>query len=228
MEFTKQGMSIFQFMKDYGDEFQTFDGDEWNQREATKNWNIKYVIQCENYSFNTFSDGFQEWLNKNNYRFEWFNPDFLLLFDNADDDNDVKAYAIEDIDTCEELVKTYFSDSDDEIEFDVFDIDDIENIIINYLEETQNKEDDEHFLTTMKDCYIRNDKPDLGNYFSECWDYYQLRLLECKEEHKIKKNILKIKFDDFKTYKTKKEENETHKPKITTIKTNKFNVHAIA
>ena len=106
MEFTKQGMSIFQFMKDYGDEFQTFDGDEWNQREATKNWNIKYVIQCENYGFNTFSDGFQEWLNKNNYRFEWFNPDFLLLFDNNDDDENNEYNG--DIETCEELVEKYF------------------------------------------------------------------------------------------------------------------------
>jgi hypothetical protein len=216
MEFTKQGMSIFQFMKDYGNEFQTFDGDEWNQREATKNWNIKYVIQCENYSFNVFSDGFQEWLNKNNYRFEWYNSDFLLLFDNNDND------------TCEELVKTYFSESEDETEFDVFDIDDIENIIIDYLEATQNKEDDEHFLRTMKDLYIRNDKLDLCNYFYECWDYYQLRLSECKEENQINKNILKIKFDDFKTYKNKKKENEQHQPKITTIKTNKFNVHDLA
>jgi len=86
MDITKEGMSIFQFMADYGDEFKTFDGDEWNQRERTKGWNIKYVIQCENFSFDVFSEGFQEWLKKNNYRFEWYDPDFLLLFDNNDDD----------------------------------------------------------------------------------------------------------------------------------------------
>ena len=126
MEFTKQGMSIFQFMKDYGDEFQTFDGDEWNQREATKNWNIKYVIQCENYSFNAFSDGFQEWLNENNYRFEWFNPDFLLLFDNNDDDeNNINDFANEDKDNCDELVNTYYEPQITTIKTNKFNVHDL-------------------------------------------------------------------------------------------------------
>ena len=121
----------------------------------------------------------------------------------------------------------YLSDSDDEIEFVIFDKNDIENIIIKYLEETQNKEDNEQFLTTFKDCYIRKGNSELGDYFSECWDYYQLQLSKCKEEYKVDKNISKIKFDDFKTYKNKKEgDHATHK--ITTIKTNKFNVHDLA